>query len=121
VANKFRRWFASVTPVEQRWGSWDKMLNKDTSEMCTEKRRIAPGCTMSFKDFVAECYPDADAPDPAIWKDFLTVITLKEVKVAILVDGAKAHTAPSGSQMSIDVIKRMSDDNAGVLVSMFNM
>ena len=118
VANKFRSWFASVTPVEQRWGSWNKMLNKDTAEMCTEKRQIAPGCTMSFKDFVAECYPDEDAPDPAIWKDFLTAITLKEVKVAI--DGAKAHTAPGGSQMSIDVIKRMSDDNAGVLVSMFN-
>ena len=48
VAEKFQSWFASTTPVEKRWGSWEQMLKSDTADVCNEKRDIAPGLKMSF-------------------------------------------------------------------------
>ena len=118
VAKKFQNWFASTTPVEVRWGSWEQMLKNDTADVCNEKRDIAPGCSMSFRDLVEECYPDDAAPDPAIWDSFLDPIASEEVTKAV--DNAKAHTAPGESQLSIDVVKLMSVENLEVIVDLFN-
>jgi hypothetical protein len=60
VKDKFESWFASVVPVEERWGSWDKMMRFDTSEMDDTKRSIARGVDMSFRDFVKECYDEPE-------------------------------------------------------------
>ena len=73
VTRKFESWFATVIPVEDRWGAlfsershsdeaaaWQLMLDMDTSYMDNTPRPIAPNINMGFADFVKECYQDDD-------------------------------------------------------------
>jgi len=122
VKQKFEAWFASVTPVEERWGSWGRMQQWDTSAMSDEKRHIAKGTSLSYRDFVEECYMQPrmweDAEREGWWLKVLDRITSEEVQQAIA--DSKLHTAPGESQVMIDMIALMNQENVTELTTMFN-
>ena len=122
VKDKFEKWFATVVPVEERWGSWEAMERWDTSQMSGQKRNISPTCKLSFQDFVKECYIDPKmwekAQQEGSWKDIMRTITAAEVKAAI--KGTKLHTAPGESQVSTDMLSMLGTDSITVITDMFN-
>ena len=49
VVNKFfthLKWFKSRVSTEERWGSWERMMNMDTSEMGKEEAEVVQRCYM---------------------------------------------------------------------------
>ena len=122
VKEKFEKWFATVVPVEERWGSWEAMERWDTSQMSAEKRDISPTCKLSFQDFAKECYMEpkmwGKAQSEGWWKDIMEAITAAEVKSAI--KATKLHTAPGESQVSTDMLSMLGPDSISAIAEMFN-
>ena len=109
----FTRWFASEVSVEARWGSWDKMMQVDTSE-------VAP----QFKEFVETCYrkPYSDntarATEEKWWDDTLRPLEMAELKDAL--KASKSGAAPGQSQVSVDILKLLDADGLRELLAFFN-
>jgi len=120
VRDKFQAWFDTVVPVEERWGSWEKMLEMDTSDMDNTPRQIAPGLKMGFADFVEECYNDPtvlqQAHDQDWWGHMLQEITNDEVAQAI--KDTTSNTAQGKSQVHVNMLKAVSEH--GALTTLFN-
>ena len=111
VKTKFEKWFASVVPVEERWGSWQHMLNMDTEMMDNTKRQITPEIHMGFADFVEECYNDPSVQKQAQqedwWKGMLEEITCEEVSAAL--KSTTSNTAQGESKVHINMLKEIKD------------
>ena len=78
VSDFFHKWFKSRVSVEERWGSWENMMNLNTDQVKDE-----------FKSMVDECYlePMQDMKERAeatgMWDHFLDTITEEELIAAI--------------------------------------
>ena len=113
VRDFFSKWFKSRITVEERWGSWDKMLNLDTTSVGDE-----------FKQFIDECYREPmhdmtkKAEESGMWEHILKAITLEELQEAI--KKAKKETAAGPSQVSIDMIKALTGTATKVLLQFYN-
>ena len=121
VTAKYTAWFSSVTTVEERWGSWDNMMNGNVErmdELHQTKHPIAPGIDMSFADLVGEAYPTLQNPPLKCFDGFLDPIINAEVVTSI--KAAKAHTAPGESMVHIDALKALTESNCKALTAMFN-
>jgi hypothetical protein len=107
VKKKYESWFATVIPVEDRWGSWEKMMNFDTSEMKSERRKISGTCEMDFADFVRECYDKPEVREKAKiekwWDHMKDEISLSEIEEAI--KNTTSNTAQGRSHVHVNMIK----------------
>ena len=58
--------------MEERWGSWEKMMNINTDQVTEE-----------YKEFVKECYEEPfqeiQGQKDELWKDIMREITLQEL------------------------------------------
>ena len=53
IVKFFEEWMGGVGKVEDRWGTWEKMMNMDTSEMKNEEHKelIETACRESYDKF----------------------------------------------------------------------
>jgi len=133
VTRKFESWFATVMPVEERWGArlsectpdkesvaWRLMLDMDTSSMDNTQRPIAPQISMGFADFVEECYQDGEVLRRAEvedwWGNMLDPITLEEISTAV--SNTTSNTAQGASKVHVNMLKKITD--LSPLVVLFN-
>jgi len=133
VTRKFESWFATVMPIEERWGAqlgecshdkesvaWQLMLDMDTSFMDNSPRPIAPSINMGFADFVKECYQDEDVLNrvqaEGWWSNMLDPITLEEITTAV--SNTTSNTAQGASKVHVNMLKKISD--LSPLVTLFN-
>ena len=103
VVNKFfEKWFKSRVSIEERWGSWDKMMNMDTSEMGKEEVELVQRC------YLPEYEENKERSEKeGWWEGMREEITLEELKAAI--KRSKSDKASGPSQVGINLIKMLDD------------
>jgi len=79
----------------------------------TSRVELAPGCTMTMREFVEECYLEpgrenaSRAANEGWWEGILDRITVREVLEAI--SNTKKSTAPGPSMVGIDMLKQLGE------------
>ena len=79
----------------------------------TSRVELAPGCTMSMREFVEECYLEpgrenaSRAANEGWWEGILDRIAVREVLEAIR--NTKKSTAPGPSMVGIDMLKQLGE------------
>ena len=101
VVNKFfTKWFKSRVSTEERWGSWERMMNMDTSEMGKEEAEVVQRCYMPEYEENKE-----RSEKEGWWEDMMNEITMGELKTAI--KRSKSDKASGPSQVGINIIKML--------------
>ena len=114
VGTFFENWMKSRVPVEERWGSWQAMMELDTSHMSNP----------AFKDMIKQAYekPRQEnrrrASSENWYVDLLIEITMEELKAAIKDSPAKSASGPS--QIGNAALQMLDDTALAPILELFN-
>ena len=90
VQQFFTKWFKSRVSVEERWGSWENMMEVNPKHAQEE-----------YQEFIKECYLEPmvknteQAERSGTWDNILQDITMKELEAAI--HKTKRRVRPAGA------------------------
>ena len=105
IVKFFEEWMGGVAKVEDRWGTWEKMMNMDTSEMKNEEHKelIETAYRESYDKF------NELQKVEGIWDTVKETIWMKDVREGI--KSFKVGKTPGPSTVSVEMLEWLDDEN----------